>query len=72
MIMCMALQESLTELERKLDYLEQNQSARETAAYADVAPELERLRIKAVTKLREFVMTRWSHITLRNLALLPA
>ena len=46
-------QEHLTELERKLDFLQQNESARETAAYADVAPELERLRIKALTKVRE-------------------
>ena len=26
--------------------------------YQDVAPELERLRLKALTKVREFVMTR--------------
>ena len=53
------MQEHLSELERKLDYLEQNESVRETAAYADVAPELERLRIKAITRVREFIMTRW-------------
>lgn len=37
---------------------------RETAAYQDVAPELERLRIKALTKAREFLMTRCAGFTL--------
>jgi len=45
-------------LHKKLEYVERNEAARETAAYQDVAPELERLRLKALTKVREFIMTR--------------
>lgn len=32
--------------------------AQRSAAHADVAPELEKLRVKAVTKAREYLMTR--------------
>lgn len=54
----MAVQDYLTQLHKKLDFVEQDESARQTAAYRDVAPELERLRLKALTKVREFLMTR--------------
>lgn len=52
------LQEYLLQLNKKLEFVASNESARETAAYADIAPELERLRLKALSKIREFIMTK--------------
>lgn len=51
-------QEHLAVLQEKLDFMEQSASVKETAAYQDIAPELERLRIKALTRAREFLMGR--------------
>ena len=51
-------QDLLLQLHKKLDFVNGSEAARETAAYIDVAPELERLRLKALSKVREFTMTR--------------
>ena len=59
------VQDYLTQLHKKLDFVEQDESARQTAAYRDVAPELERLRLKALTKVREFLMTRCNFLSSR-------
>ena len=53
------MQDYLLQLHKKLDFVNGNEAARETAAYIDVAPELERLRLKALSKVREFTMTRY-------------
>ena len=52
------MQEYLLQLNRKLEFVANNEAACETAAYTDVAPELERLRLKALSKVRDFIMTR--------------
>lgn len=52
------MQDFLLQLNKKLEFVANHESARETAAYADVAPELERLRLKAISKIRDFLMTR--------------
>lgn len=50
-------------LHEKLDFMDQSASVKETAAYKDIAPELERLRIKALTRAREYLMGRSATIT---------
>ena len=50
--------ENLLSLHRKLNFLEKNEAAQNSAAYKDVAPELEKLRIKAVSKSRDYIMQR--------------
>lgn len=52
------VQDHLVALHKKLDFAEKNEAARESAAYRDVAPELEKLRITALHKCRDFLMTR--------------
>ena len=52
------LQEHLIQLHRKLEFAERSDMARESAALRDVAPELDRLRIKALFKAREFLIAR--------------
>ncbi|KAK9822680.1 hypothetical protein WJX81_008329 [Elliptochloris bilobata] len=53
-----AFQEHLEALQRKLEFAEHSETAQESAAFRDVAPELERLRAKAVAKAREILMAR--------------
>lgn len=50
--------EHLLSLHRKLNFLEKNEAAQNSAAYKDVAPELEKLRVKAVSKSRDYLMQR--------------
>lgn len=54
------VQDHLVALHKKLDFAEKNEAARESAAYRDVAPELEKLRVTALHKCRDFLMTRSS------------
>jgi hypothetical protein len=58
------LQDHLVALHKKLDFADKNDAARESAAYKDVAPELEKLRVTALHKARDYLMNRWacSHI----------
>ena len=56
-----ALQEHLIQLHRKLEFAERSDMARDSAALRDVAPELDRLRIKALFKAREFLIARCEH-----------
>jgi hypothetical protein len=46
-------------LHKKLDFADKNEAARESAAYRDVAPELEKLRVTALHKCRDALMTRF-------------
>lgn len=50
--------EHLLNLHRKLNFLEKNEAAQNSAAYKDVAPELEKLRVKAISKSRDYLMQR--------------
>ncbi|DBA84296.1 TPA: hypothetical protein ACH3X2_006350 [Trebouxia sp. C0005] len=50
--------EHLLSLHRKLNFLEKNEAAQNSAAYKDVAPELEKLRVKAISKSRDYLMQR--------------
>eukprot|EP00887_Chlorella_sp_A99_P005859 scaffold1.g5859.t1 len=50
--------EHLAELGRKLDFVAGDETARLSAAYRDIAPELERLKARAVGKARDFLMER--------------
>jgi len=50
--------EHLLSLHRKLNFLEKNEAAQNSAAYKDVAPELEKLRVKAISKCRDYLMQR--------------
>ena len=54
------MQEHLIQLHRKLEFAERSDMARESAALRDVAPELDKLRIKALFKAREFLIARCS------------
>jgi len=51
-------QEHLEALQGKLEFAARSETAQESAAFRDVAPELERLRAKAVAKARELLMAR--------------
>lgn len=51
-------QEHLLNLHKKLNFLEKNEAAQNSAAYKDVAPELEKLRVKAISKSRDYLMQR--------------
>ena len=53
------MQEHLEALQRKLEFVEKSETVQESAAFRDVAPELERLRAKAVAKAREILMARF-------------
>lgn len=48
----------LEALAGKLEYVAKDDTARFSAAYRDVAPELERLKVKAVARCRDFLMDR--------------
>lgn len=50
--------EHLLNLHKKLNFLEKNEAAQNSAAYKDVAPELEKLRVKAISKSRDYLMQR--------------
>lgn len=52
------MQEPLQQLQRKLEFAEQSEAARESAALRDVAPELERLRARSAFKCREFLVQK--------------
>lgn len=54
------LQEHLLALHKKLEYAKSSELAANSAAMQDIAPELERLRAKAVTKSRDILMNRYS------------
>ena len=56
-----ALQEHLIQLHRKLEFAERSDMAQGSAALRDVAPELDRLRIKTLFKAREFLIARFEH-----------
>ncbi|GAB4822229.1 hypothetical protein N2152v2_009275 [Parachlorella kessleri] len=51
--------QSLQQLSNKLEFVEKDDLARFSAAYRDVAPELERLRVKAIARCRDFLMERF-------------
>ena len=53
-----ALQEHLLTLHKKLEFARSSEAASKSAAMQDIAPELERLRAKAVTKSRDLLMSR--------------
>ncbi len=53
------VQEHLEALQKKLEFAERSDTVQESAAFRDVAPELERLRAKAVAKAREILMARY-------------
>ena len=53
------VQEHLEALQKKLEFAERSDTVQESAAFRDVAPELERLRTKAVAKAREILMARY-------------
>ena len=57
------LQEHLIQLHKKLEFAERSDMARDSAALRDVAPELDKLRIKALFKAREFLIARWVPLT---------
>ncbi|PRW32567.1 vacuolar sorting-associated 52 A isoform A [Chlorella sorokiniana] len=48
----------LEDLAKKLDYVAGDDTARFSAAFRDVAPELERLKVKAVQRCRDHLMER--------------
>lgn len=48
----------LKDLSDKLDFVLQDESTRSSAAYRDIAPELERLRLKAIGRCREFLLEK--------------
>lgn len=48
----------LQSLAEKLEYVVADDTARFSAAYRDVAPELERLKVKGVARCRDFLMDR--------------
>jgi hypothetical protein len=48
----------LNDLSDKLDFVLQDEATRRSAAYRDIAPELERLRLKAVGRCREFLLEK--------------
>ncbi|KAK9908133.1 hypothetical protein WJX75_003087 [Coccomyxa subellipsoidea] len=50
--------EHLLALHKKLEFVRGNEMAAKSAAMHDIAPELERLRAKAVTKSRDLLMAR--------------
>ena len=50
--------EQLLSLHRKIEFLEQSETAQNSASYRDVAPELERLRFRAIAKARDFLMAK--------------
>ncbi|KAK9819744.1 hypothetical protein WJX72_001832 [[Myrmecia] bisecta] len=50
--------EHLLALHKKLEFLESNETAQSSASFRDVAPELERLRVRAIGKARDYLMTR--------------
>jgi predicted Holliday junction resolvase-like endonuclease len=52
------VQEHLLALHKKLEFVRGNEMAAKSAAMHDIAPELERLRAKAVTKSRDLLMAR--------------
>ena len=52
------LQEHLLALHKKLEFAKSSEAAAKSAAMQDIAPELERLRAKAVTKSRDILMNR--------------
>jgi hypothetical protein len=54
------LQDHLVALHKKLDCADKNDAARESAAYKDVAPELEKLRVTALHKARDYLMNRYA------------
>ena len=45
-------------LHKKLEFAKSSEMAANSAAMQDIAPELERLRAKAVTKSRDILMNR--------------
>lgn len=49
---------SLVELSHKLEFVSNDEEARKSAAYRDVAPELERLRIKSIGRCRDFLLEK--------------
>ena len=51
-------QEHLLALHKKLEFARSSEAASKSAAMQDIAPELERLRAKAVTKSRDLLMSR--------------
>ena len=51
-------QDHLIQLHKKLEFAERSELARDSAALRDVAPELDRLRIRALLKAREFLIAR--------------
>ena len=48
----------LTQLNQKLAFVLEDPSARTSASIREVAPELERLRVQAVHKVRDFLIHR--------------
>ncbi len=57
-IPCAHAQEHLLALHKKLEFAKSSEMASNSAAMQDIAPELERLRAKAVTKSRDILMNR--------------
>jgi hypothetical protein len=55
-----SLQEHLLALHKKLAFVKANELAAKSAAMQDIAPELERLRAKAVIKSRDLLMARYA------------
>jgi len=49
---------NLMDLHRKLEYVQSNESIRQSAAFRDVAVEMERLRLGAVRRCRDFFVSR--------------
>ena len=56
--LCPCMQEHLLALHKKLEFAKSSEMASNAAAMQDIAPELERLRAKAVTKSRDILMNR--------------
>ena len=54
------MQEHLLALHKKLEFAKSSEVAAKSAAMQDIAPELERLRAKAVTKSRDILMSRYA------------
>ena len=52
------MQEHLLALHKKLEFTKSSEVASNSAAMQDIAPELERLRAKAVSKSRDILMNR--------------
>lgn len=61
-----SLQEHLLALHKKLEFVRNNEMATKSAAMQDIAPELERLRAKAVTKSRDLLMARLINFLFRT------